>query len=272
MDITGLLAALPARKEETICLLFEAGAQPEADFLTFKAKHEKRLHSLYIHPQLMDFQNYGPWLLDVDDKEQLKKYLDVLPGCTAVITSTRYTPSLAVQLSRGCTIVPPEGTAVLARFYASHVIEVLAARADRDWHACLFSDITQWWFPGETHWQLLSIAASNIEYPRDHIIRLDEATWQQISDKPEVSGVLKAWQQMPTCQNISPCARRLMVLKALNKAEKAGLEKPADRMLYALCYLNGGKGVLESEGFCTALPRVIHGQIRLSQAISGISF
>ena len=62
MDITGLLAALPARKEETICLLFEAGAQPEADFLTFKAKHENRLHSLYIHPQLFHLfsvQYYG---------------------------------------------------------------------------------------------------------------------------------------------------------------------------------------------------------------------
>ena len=96
MDDTALLTALPAKTEENICLLFEAGAQPEEDFLAFKPKHENRLHSLYIHPQLTEFQNYGPWLLEVDDKEQLKGYLETIPGCVAVIISTRYQPYLAV--------------------------------------------------------------------------------------------------------------------------------------------------------------------------------
>lgn len=75
MDSSELIAALPGRTEEIICLLFEAGAQPEEDFLAFKAEHEDRMHSLYIHPQLMGFQNYGPWLLEIDNAERLPDYL-----------------------------------------------------------------------------------------------------------------------------------------------------------------------------------------------------
>ncbi|MEB6335704.1 DUF4123 domain-containing protein [Serratia rhizosphaerae] len=246
MDNTALLAALPENTEENICLLFEAGAQPEEDFLTFKTKHENRLHSLYIHPQLTEFQNYGPWLLEVDDKEQLKGYLETLPGCVAVIISRRYPPSLAVQLSRGCTLVPPEGAAVLTRFYAGHVIEVLAACAEHDWHAYLFNGITQWWLPGETQWQLLAITPSEVENPVNHIIRLDNVTWQQIADKPEVTSVLREWQKMPTSKAFPPCAQRLMVIKALKKAERMELERPEDRILYALFFLNGGRKMPES--------------------------
>lgn len=245
MDNTALLAALPENTEENICLLFEAGAQPE-DFLTFKTKHENRLHSLYIHPQLTDFQNYGPWLLEVDDKAQLKGYLETLPGCVAVIISRRYPPSLAVQLSRGCTLVPPEGAAVLTRFYAGHVIEVLAARAEHDWHAYLFNGIAQWWLPGETQWQRLSIAASEVEHPGNHIIRLDKTTWQQIADRPEVTSVLSEWQKMPASKAFPPCAQRLMVIKALKKAERLELKRPEDRILYALFFLNGGRNMPES--------------------------
>lgn len=60
MDSTELIAALVCGQDEYICLLFDAGAQPEADFLAFKEHHENQLHSLYVHPQLTEFQNYGP--------------------------------------------------------------------------------------------------------------------------------------------------------------------------------------------------------------------
>jgi len=267
MDTTALLAALPTSIEENICLLFEAGAQPEADFLAFKAKHENRLHSLYIHPQLAEFQDYGPWLLEIDNKVQLKGYLDTLPGCVAVIGSTRYPPSLAVQLSRGCTIVQPDGSTALVRFYASHVIEILAGCAREDWHAFLFNGITQWWLPGEAQWQSLRIAPSETEHPADHVIRLDKVTWQQIADKPEVTSVLNEWQKMPASKGFPPCAQRLMVVKALSKAEGVGLEKPADQMLYALCYLNGGKRMLVSETVCKLLPSVIAGKQSLRELL-----
>ncbi|WP_235859170.1 DUF4123 domain-containing protein [[Pantoea] beijingensis] len=271
MDSSELLAAFPVKTEENICLLFEAGAQSVRDFQEVKSQHEDRLHSLYLHPQLTEFKDYGPWLLAVDDREQLTDYLNTLPGCVAVIVSTRYPPSLAVQLSRGCTIVPPEGAAVLTRFYASHVVEVLAGRAEHDWHAYLFNGITQWWFPGETQWQRLSISDSAIEHPGDHIIRLDKTTWQQIADKPEVTSVLNEWQRMPTSKVFPPCAQRLMVIKALNKSKETGLLSPTDQKVFALCYLNGGRQQLESDALRGALPNVVNGTLSLAEVLVNLA-
>ncbi len=184
MDSTELITALSCSSDENISLLFEAGAQPEEGFLAFKEHHENQLHSLYIHPQLTEFQNYGPWLLEIDNAERLPDYLASLQGCAAVIVSTRYPSMLAVQLSRGCTMVQPDGSTALTRFYASHVMETLAQCADCDWHAFLFNGITQWWLPCETQWQALAIKPSEVDKPTNHIIRLDKATWQQITDQP----------------------------------------------------------------------------------------
>lgn len=270
MDSTELITALSCSSDENISLLFEAGAQPEADFLAFKEQHAHRLHSLYIHPQLTEFQNYGPWLLEIDNAEQLPDYLTSLPGCAAVIVSTRYSSMLAVQLSRGCTIVQPDGSTALTRFYASHVIAVLAQCTENDWHAFLFNGITQWWLPGEIQWQMLAINPPEVDKPTNHIIRLDKATWQQITDKPEVTSVLKEWQKMPTSRGFPPCAQRLMVAKALKKAELVGLNRPEDRGLYALCYLDGRKDILASETLRKQLSNIIQGNKSLSDVVINI--
>lgn len=270
MDSTELITALSCSSDENISLLFEAGAQPEADFLAFKEQHAHRLHSLYIHPQLTEFQNYGPWLLEIDNAEQLPDYLTSLPGCATVIVSTRYSSMLSVQLSRGCTIVQADGSTALTRFYASHVIGVLAQRAENDWHAFLFNGITQWWLPGETQWQALAIKPPEADKPTNHIIRLDKATWEQIADKPEVTSVLKEWQKMPTSRGFPPCAQRLMVAKALKKAELVGLNRPEDRGLYALCYLDGRKDILASETLRKQLSNIIQGNKSLSDVVINI--
>jgi len=271
MDSSELIAALPGRTEEIICLLFEAGAQPEEDFLAFKAKHEDRMHSLYIHPQLTEFQNYGPWLLEIDNAERLPDYLSSLQGCAAVIVSARFASLLAVQLSRGCTIVQPDGSTELTRFYASHVMEVLAQRADCDWHTFLFNGITQWWFPGEMKWQPLDIIPSEVEMPTNHIIRLDKATWQQITDKPEVTSVLSEWQKMPTSRAFPPCAQRSMVIKALNKSKESGLLSAADQKVYALYYLSGGRQELESNALRAALPNVMNETQSLAEVLVNLA-
>lgn len=271
MDSSELIAALPGRTEEIICLLFEAGAQPEEDFLAFKAKHEDRMHSLYIHPQLTEFQNYGPWLLEIDNAERLPDYLASLQGCAAVIVSARFASLLAVQLSRGCTIVQPDGSTELTRFYASHVMEVLAQRADCDWHTFLFNGITQWWFPGEMKWQPLDIIPSEVEMPTNHIIRLDKATWQQITDKPEVTSVLSEWQKMPTSRAFPPCAQRSMVIKALNKSKESGLLSAADQKVYALYYLSGGRQELESNALRAALPNVMNETQSLAEVLVNLA-
>lgn len=272
MDSTELITALSCSSDENISLLFEAGAQPEADFLAFKEQqHAHRLHSLYIHPQLTEFQNYGPWLLEIDNAEQLPDYLTSLPGCAAVIVSTRYSSMLAVQLSRGCTIVQADGSTALTRFYASHVIGVLAQRAENDWHAFLFNGITQWWLPGETQWQALAIKPPEADKPTNHIIRLDKATWEQIADKPEVTSVLKEWQKMPTSRKFPACAQRLMVIKALNKSKESGLLSAADQKVYALYYLNGGRQELESDALKVALPEVLNGTQSLAEVLVNLA-
>lgn len=271
MDNTELIAALVYGPGENIFLLFEAGAQPEADFLAFKKQHDDRLHSLYIHPQLTEFQNYGPWLLEIDNVGQLSGYLASVPGCAAVIVSTRFPSLLAVQLSRGCTIVQPDGSTELTRFYASHVMETLAQRADCDWHTFLFNGITQWWFPGEIKWQSLTIATSEVDMPTNHIIQLDKATWQQIADKPEVTSVLKEWQKMPTSRVFPPCAQRSMVIKALNKSKESGLLSAVDQKVYALYYLNGGRQELESDALKAALPNVLNGTQSLAEVLVNLA-
>lgn len=271
MDCTELITALSCSSDENICLLFEAGAQPEADFLAFKEHHENQLYSLYIHPQLTEFQNYGPWLLEIDNAERLPDYLASLQGCAAVIVSTCYPSMLAVQLSRGCTIVQPDGSTELTRFYASHVMETLAQRADCDWHTFLFNGITRWWLPGETQWQALSIKPSEVDKPTNHIIRLDKATWQQITDKPEVTSVLKEWQKMPTSRKFPACAQRLMVIKALNKSKESGLLSAADQKVYALYYLNGGRQELESDALKVALPKVLNGTQSLAEVLVNLA-
>lgn len=271
MNNTALFTALSVTREEKISLIFEAGAQPEADFLTFRDKNDKRLHSLYIHPQLTALQNYGPWLLEVDGTEQLQSDMNTLPGSVAVIVSTLNRPFLAIQLSRACTIVQPGGATTLVRFYANHVITVLATCADYGWHACLFDGITQWWLPGETQWQPLHIAPSQAERADDPIIRLDETTWQQIADNPLVKSVLSEWRKMVSSHAFPACTQRRMVIRALDKAKSFGLDAPADQQLYALCYLNGGKKILESETVRTLLPGVVNGKESLANVLSRAS-
>ena len=164
-------------------------------------------------------------------------------------------------------IVQPNGSTELTRFYASHVIDVLAQHTYSDWHAFLFNGITQWWFPGEIQWQPLAIMPSEVEMPTAHIIRLDKAAWQQIADKPEVTSILKEWQKMPTSRGFPPCAQRLMVIKALNKSKEAGLFSQADQKVFTLYYLNGGKQTLESAPVRAAFPGVVNGTRSLAEVL-----
>ncbi|MBS0848932.1 DUF4123 domain-containing protein [Citrobacter sp. JGM124] len=246
MDISVLQQTLFNNKETYTYLVFESGAQPLEDFRIFHSQHAPCMHSLYLHPQLAEFQEYGPWLLEVKNQAQLSGHLEVLAGVVGIIVAHRHLSSVAIQLSRGCTLVGPDNHTSLVRFYAPHVLNVLALSSESDWHAFLFRDIAQWWIPGNDKWEPIPLSDSTSRLPANPVIRLNEATWQKIADKPEISSVLAQWQTMPSSQHFSPCVQRDMVIKALRKAKHAGITEGADSKLYALCYLNGGKALLAS--------------------------
>lgn len=268
MDTTALLHALPDKKGAHTYLLFEAGAQVIEDFRVFQSEHTSNMYSLYIHPQLEEFQAYGPWLLEVENKNQLLEYLENLPGIIGIIIANRHLSSVAIQLSRGCVVVGPDNNTSLMRFYAQHVLKVLALSAENDWHAFLFRDIGQWWVPGNDEWEQITIPASTTSNPSDHVVRLDKEVWQQITDKPEISSVLTQWQKMPSSQHFPQCTQRDMVIKALRKAKDAGIPEGTDSKLYALYYLNGGKMVLESDEMQISLQQVSLGKISLEQILT----
>lgn len=270
MDKTLLLSTLPDCVNQNIYLLFEAGAQSRESFQAFHAQSTSNLYSLYLHPQLTEFQLYGPWLLRVNNKTQLARFTDEIPGCTGVVLSHRHLSSLAIQLSRGCTIVAPDGTTALVRFYARHVIDVLAQAGEQDWHAFLFRDITQWWVPGERQWQRLFITAAG-ETLANPIIHLDQKSWQDISDPPLIGNILQQWQKMSAARHFPPCTQRAMVLKAVKKAQSAGLSSPQDQTLYAFYYLSGGKVLLESELLDPLLHQVNRGEKGLRDALKHLS-
>lgn len=271
MDINALLLTLPEAKSMHTYLLFEAGTQSLEDFRAFYAEHTSSLYSLYIHPQLEGFKEYGPWLLEVENHTQLPGYLDVIPGVIGMIVTHRLLSSVAIQLSRGCTVVGPDNHTSLVRFYTPHVLNILALSTGSDWHAFLFRDIQQWWIPGKEGWEQVIIPASVVLNPVDHIVRLEKNIWQQIADKPDVSSVLTQWQKMPSSQHFPPCTQRNMVIKALGKARDAGITEGTDNKLYALYYLNGGKKTLESDEMKIALHRVSQGDISLAQVLAKVA-
>ena len=267
MDTTILLHGLPANKETYTYLLFEAGAQSLEAFRAFYSGHAPVMSSLYIHPQLETFREYGPWLLEAENQTQLSGYLGTLPGVVGVIAARRHLSSVAIQLSRGCTIVGPDNHVSLVRFYAQHVLEVLSSCAESDWHRFLFRDIEQWWVPGKEEWEQVIIPVSTASNPPDPIVRLDNKRWPLIVDKIDISSVLTQWQKMPSSLHFSPCIQRDMVIKALEKAKNAGITNESDSKLYALCYLNGGKRVLESEEMQLALLKVSEGKCSLESVL-----
>src|SRR5471030_658413 len=271
MSITTLLQALPDKKDARIYLLFEAGAQTLEGFRAFHAEHTLSMYSLYIHPQLHELQKYGPWLLEVENQTQLNGYLDILPEIVGIIVAHRHLSSIAIQLSKGCTLVGPDNHTSLVRFYAQHVLKILVLSADSEWHEMLFRDIEQWWIPGKEEWEQIIIPASTVSNVADHIVRLSEEVWQQIVDKSDVSNVLAQWQKMPSSQHFPACTQRDMVVKALGKARMVGVSSIADQKLYALCYLNGGKRLLESEEMRVSLQKVIQGKISLEKLLLNAS-
>ena len=268
MDATRMIQTLPESNNASMFLLLEGGAQTTDAFQAFYNEHASAMHSLYLHPQLVEARNYGPWLFAIRDKEALETRIKSTPGLVAVIASSRSGGALAVQLSSACTIISPDGKAAVVRFYMHNVISLLAGCHDREWHRFLFNGISQWWSPKKNEWQPVNIPSSLVTDARNCAIQLNEKEWQYLMDKPEVTAVLAAWQKMPSSQHFPPCVQRDMVEKALNKASAAKMKAGTEQKLYALYYLNGGKQMLESVDIQPALDKVTQGKVSLEYVLT----
>ena len=271
MDSSTLLQSVAAAGEYRLSLLLEGGAQRPEAFAAFKELHLSEMSSLYLHPQLAEARDVGPWLLDVQQPEKLGEYLAKIPGVAAAILSTHLPGSLAIQLATACTAINPAGKTVMLLFYARNAISVLAQQYESQWHALLFNGIAQWWAPTETAWQQIAIPPSTAKNPRDHAVRLDDVAWQQIADNPEISALLAQWRTLSSSKHFPPCTQREMTIKALRKAKAVGITSSLDLKLYVLCYLDGGKQMLESEAMQTSLHQVAQGSIPLSQLLKQLS-
>ncbi|MBN1086687.1 DUF4123 domain-containing protein [Erwinia aphidicola] len=271
MDASMLLMSVAAMDEYRLSLLLEGGAQTPQAFAAFHAQHAPEMSSLYLHPQLAKARDVGPWLLEVPQPDRLGEYLVKTPGVAAAILSTHQSGTLAAQLATACTVINPSGKTVVMRFYARHAIGVLAQQNQQPWHALLFNGIMQWWAPAEAAWQQIAIPPSTANNARDHAVRLDKEAWQQLADNPEISTLLAQWRTLSSSRHFSPCTQRNMAIKALAKAQAAGITLPLDQKLYALCYLDGGKAMLESEAMRASLHQVIQGTVPLAQLLKTIS-
>lgn len=266
MNDTNMLQALPESENTHLFLLLEGGAQTPDAFQAFYNENASALYSLYLHPRLAEFKNYGPWLFALKNREALQRYIESIPGITAVIASSCSGGALAVQLSAACTLISPDGAA-LVRFYVRDVMRLLASRNDREWHSMLFRGVTQWWSPEENGWHPIDIPSSLVINAKDSAIRLNKEEWQYIADEPVVTSILTAWQKLPSSQHIPPCVQRDMVKKALNKACEAKMKLGTEQKLYALFYLNGGKKILESVTIQSALDNVVQDKVSLEQVL-----
>ncbi|HEY1845518.1 MAG TPA: DUF4123 domain-containing protein [Buttiauxella sp.] len=267
MNPDKLLEAAQATSESKISLLIEGGAYDENIFAQLHEQCTARMYSLYQHPQLLEARMAGPWLLEVNGPQALANGLNMFPLTAGAIFHSTSARSLAVQLSWGCTPLNPEKQCVLSRFYIREVLEPLAQRAETEWHSFLFQGIQQWWMPDQHDWTQIAIPPSTAKGALDHAVRLDEETWAQIYDRPEVTSVLTQWQTFPSAQAFPPCSQRNMTTKALDKAQAAGMGTSADRKLYALVYLNGGKPLLESTTVQEALIDVKQGKRKLMDVL-----
>lgn len=256
------------QSQKNIYLLIEGGAFAEQTIEPFQQKNSRSLYSLYQHPQLIEAKWVGPWLYQVKNNAELAAEMAQFQQVATVIFSSLALKPLAMQLAWGCTLVKPDLETIVSRFYIHAVMPVLARCQKEDWHYYLFSGTTTWWHQTLSGWQPTDIATKTQPKTHDRTVYLDESTWQQIDDDPEVKSVLAQWQQMPMSQHFPPCIQRQKVIQALQKTNDAGLQEKEDRRLYALFYLNGKRSVLTSEYVLSQLPRVIQGECSLEKVLS----
>lgn len=207
---------------------------------------EGSFRPLYLHDDLFDLVNLGPWLwLCPQNDEALLAELAEQGHVVGLIESSQSLEALQAQLALGARVVEPEGKfSLLLRFYTPDALSLLLDQQDAPWLGGLFGGISRWWlWECDGNWRELVLSIPPTE---PELVQLTPALYQALEGSPQAHRLLALWQSGENIGQFPPCERMAMVRKALDKAKQTGATD-AQLMLWGLAYLEGGRSALEEQ-------------------------
>ncbi|WP_339011986.1 DUF4123 domain-containing protein [Aeromonas popoffii] len=210
------------------------------------ASESEFLRPLLIHPDLFELINLGPWLWRCQQASaSLLESMTEQGLVLGLIHSQRSLDELQQQLAMGCMVVEPKGLhSQLLRFYTAQALPLMLAERQAPWYGALFGGIECWWtWQCEDNWaehQIEAIVAPLLP------IQLSEPLFAALMGDKDLPRLLNQWREGHTFSQFPACLRTAQALKALGKADKRGASA-ADRLLWALIWLEGGNKALNEE-------------------------
>ena len=237
-----MLPELIWREGKTVVLL-------EAAHLSAEQREkliEGRFLPLYLHDDLFELVNLGPWLWQSSQQDEgLLAELAEQGHVVGLIDSDRTLETLQEQLALGARVIEPGGKfSMLLRFYTPDALPLLLDQQDAPWLGGLFGGISRWWLREcNGDWRELALSIPPAE---PELIQLTPALYQALEGSPQAHRLLALWQSGENIAQFPSCERMAMVCKALDKAKQAGATD-AQLMLWGLAYLEGGRAALEEQ-------------------------
>lgn len=221
----------------------------EAAHLTAEQRErlsEGRFLPLYLHDDLFELVNLGPWLWQCSQQDEgLLAELVEQGHVVGLIDSEQPVEALQEQLALGARVIEPGGKfSMLLRFYTPDALPLLLDQQDAPWLGGLFGGINRWWLREcNGDWRELTLSILPAE---PELVQLTSALYQALEGSPQAHRLLALWQSGEDIVQFPPCERMAMVRKALDKAKQAGA---ADAQLvhWGLAYLEGGRAALEEQ-------------------------
>lgn len=205
---------------------------------------EGRFLPLYLHDDLFELVNLGPWLWQSSQQDEgLLAELAEQGHVVGLIDSDRTVEKLQEQLALGARVIEPGGKySMLLRFYTPDALPLLLEQQDAPWLGGIFGGISRWWLREcNGNWRELDLSIPPAE---PVLVQLTPALYQALEGSPQAHRLLDLWQSGDNIAQFPPCERMAMVRKALDKAKQAGATD-AQLMLWGLAYLEGGRSSLE---------------------------
>ncbi|MBV7414687.1 MULTISPECIES: DUF4123 domain-containing protein [unclassified Aeromonas] len=230
------------REGKTVALLEAANLSAEQR----ERLNEGRFLPLYLHDDLFDLVNLGPWLwlcsqLDAGLLAELAEQGHVV----GLIDCERPVEALQEQLALGARVIEPGGKySMLLRFYTPDALPLLLDQQNAPWLGGIFGGISCWWLREcDGNWRELVLSIPPTE---PELLQLTPALYQALEGSPQAHRLLALWQSGENIAQFPPCERMAMVRKALDKAKQTGATD-AQLMLWGLAYLEGGRSALEEQ-------------------------